>query len=200
MENSAELSFEQTSWAKKKSSPKIQIEHTEKKFDLHEKPRLEKEKDKMRFSCYGLNVQIGHTVSPIIFHQTEDDTITITPDMVVGVIDFTPNGLEDYKSGYQTLSLAHAIQGLRTFFELYPSDRSKGWETEQPEYLFGVTNERMAKFATRFGFSMEYNQLFQEYQVIGNFDTVKEQFTKLMEQKPKMVGDLMERALREQRV
>lgn len=196
MESTGEVGIEHVKWSKK--TDEVATPPPEKHFSLTEKPSIMGDSEQLRFQCDGLSVKIGHPKGPIVFSQPGQDLLAITPEMTVGLVDFTPNGLKEYQSGHQSISLASAFRGMGEFLKMYKSDVSQGWEKPKPEFLYGLTNERMAKFASRFGFKMEYKPLLHHYLVFGKFIEVKETYETLVNEKPELIEGLMQRAMREQ--
>ncbi len=189
---------EYTPSSKKESPPQQEVRRRE-KFILGEREAIRREDDRVEFSCSGFTVKMGHLEKPYsLFLDDRDSPLIMTPQDVVGRMDFTPNGNKAKVGSEVTAALANAVQGFEAFFRvLDEQNQSDSWHI-RPEYLFGDTNRRMAEFAVNnLGFHMVRSSEHQQAKtVVARTEEVRANFEKFLKENEDLVKKIKERALR----
>ena len=105
--------------------------------------------NKVRFDSKGLTIDISRLMKDFSATVEESREIIAIPiNTLIGTMHFTPVE-SHYIWGTKTLTIARGIETMNNFFEFLESQNNI-----TPEYLYGSTNERMAKFAQRLGFKI----------------------------------------------
>lgn len=159
------------------------------------------------FERHGLKVYVQSALRRTSY-EVNGNTIDIPEGVVVGNIHFMPNGRTVPDPKERTLALSEGAQGLGEFLAEY--DRQAKQDPSQvPEFLIGVTNKGMAKFAQSMGFQFVDNieglrryadshiDIIGRYTIIGRVADVREKYE--AKTKKSRVKALLARAKREAR-
>lgn len=165
-------------------------------------PALQQFKEELSFDVNGLHIAVlkgGENVKKL-FPLPEHTTYPTTPETYFAEVNFIPKNHRDFEPKDMSVALASILTSMPKFFELYPNDEKGVWGKPLPDYFYGQTNERMARFATNFGFDMMKNPDpdKKNFIVIGDFKKVKESFNKFTDEKPELIQGIIQRAMREQ--
>lgn len=189
---------EYTPSSKKESPSQPEVKRRE-KFILGERESIRREDDRVEFSCSGFKVKMGHLEKPYsLFLEDSESPLIMTPQDIVGRMDFEPNGNRAKVGSEVTAALANAVQGFEAFFKMLDEqNKSDSWHI-RPEYLFGDTNRRMAEFAVNhLGFHMVRSSDYQQGRtVVARTDEIQANFEKFLEENEDLVKKIKERALR----
>lgn len=114
--------------------------------------------------------------------RTREDLITEVPfpnGIVVAMVDFQPGGKNNLDPENLTQNLVQGAQSLKELFDYFDKNNLS------PEYLFGRSNEKMARFVTRLGFEIQRSphELHgrNSYVMSAKTDVVREKFNTLAE-------------------
>lgn len=109
------------------------------------------------------------------------NSLQYTPEFLpagarVARVDFEPNRLIKHEKGYTFQPMEIAIDDFGRFFKYTQQLSTNNKMHSVPEYLWGKTNERMARFAKNIGFSVQKRKEDDRWDVYGEIDTIRQRY------------------------
>lgn len=151
-------------------------------------------------TSYGLSVAMHKALGEMVFDKGGAQ-ITIPKDTIIGELAFHPFGRTLKEN--RTHAILAGYKGLNIFFNFLEAHCGQTpipvpVNIEPPQYLVGATNERMAKFATKVGFTIvEEDKEHNRFALVGETQVVQEQFRQFMDSmKPAVRERLTKEAMR----
>lgn len=152
---------------------------------------LEKPYSEWKFEENGLSVYTHPLDEDLILRPK----IVIRKGVLVGDMDFIPNGNMFYSPHERSASILEGLTGFNKFF------KECAVKNPQPRFLKGATNYHMAKFALNLGFETLTDGLENEKNeliIFGKTEDVKETFYQRVSSLPRgFIVKLEERVSRE---
>lgn len=150
-----------------------------------DKPKVTRgEENEWHFESHGIYINVVPT------DRYEELMYGILPETLAGKMDFAPGGRKKFKQHTMSESLLYGIRGLQDFFTAIDEGNST------PEYLYGVTNKRMATAAKRLGFETakgktkrfsladnKFDRLLKKDRIVGDTQVVRKKLEELLARK-----------------